>query len=95
MTIKRHVSHIKSNIPDKVPNTEDINHGEIAINYTADKEHLYIKNSSDLIKSISTDDENQEVFATNEHVNNNNELLITVLNDLNDRITALEKKIIN
>ena len=95
MTIKRHVSHIKSNIPDKIPNSEDINHGEIAINYTADKEHLYIKNSSDLIKSISTDDANQEQFATNEHVNNSNELLITVLNNLNDRITALEKKIIN
>ena len=93
MTIKRHVSHIKSNIPDKIPNSEDINHGEIAINYTANKEHLYIKNSSDLIKSISTDDANQVTFATNAHVNENNELIMTVLNELNDRITALENKI--
>lgn len=55
MTIKRHLIHVKSNTPNKIPLSEDIKHGEIAINYANGNEKIYLRNENDVIQSIQTD----------------------------------------
>jgi hypothetical protein len=43
------IQHYRSNIKDKVPQPNDIDYGEIAINYSTNGETLYIKNDSNEI----------------------------------------------
>ena len=64
MTIKRHLMHVKSNTPNKIPSSEDIEYGEIAINYNEGNEKIYLKNENDIIQSIQTDSQNDEKFST-------------------------------
>ena len=52
MTIKRHLIHVKSNTPNKIPSSEDIKYGEIAINYSDGNEKIYLRSENDIIQSI-------------------------------------------
>ena len=50
-----HITHKKSNVPDKAPNAKDIVNGEIAVNYAKNTERMYIKNASGKIIPFSAD----------------------------------------
>lgn len=47
------IKHYRSDVKDKKPNSNDIEYGEIAINYAKDSESLYIKNSNDEVINIT------------------------------------------
>ena len=49
------VLHRRSSVTDKAPAASGITHGELYINYAANKEHLYIKNSQNEVISFSSD----------------------------------------
>ena len=59
MAIKRHISHIKSNVvingKPKLVDPQDILFGEIAINYATDYETISLKNTSGDIVTFSSD----------------------------------------
>ena len=55
MTKVNHITHKKSNVPNKAPNLEAIYNGEIAVNYADDTERMYIKNTSGKIIPFSSD----------------------------------------
>lgn len=68
MAERKHLLHVKSNQPNsesngpKLPTPEQLEYGEIAINYLKDNEKLSIKNSSNEIVTIGTDKQNQAKF---------------------------------
>jgi hypothetical protein len=51
----------KSSVAAKVPLTTDLAYGEVAINYLDEK--IYFKNSSNVIKVITSDDKRGSLFA--------------------------------
>ena len=91
MTIKRHLSNIKSNIPNKIPSKEDIRYGEIAINYSDGNEKIYLKNEKDIIQSIQTDLQNDEKFATKQSLSGETKARLDAVMSLNDTISANQK----
>ena len=58
--IKRHITHIKSNVVDngkpKLPQADDIELGEIAVNYADGYETISIKSTTSSIKQFSSDE---------------------------------------
>lgn len=61
------IIHLRSNIKDddntpKLPNSDDIMHGEIAINFAKGTETICFKNDNEEIVTISSDAKNQEQF---------------------------------
>lgn len=91
----RHVSHIKSNqtvtssengvttVSPKLPTTQQILYGEIAINYAKGYEKLAIKNSNDEIVTFPTDQQFERV----------EEVISEALNDLDGRVVELNTEI--
>jgi phosphoenolpyruvate synthase/pyruvate phosphate dikinase len=57
------VQHLRTNVKDKKPTSSDILNGEIAVNYTADGETLYIKNSSNEIVEFKDDKYYQKAIS--------------------------------
>lgn len=49
------------------PTSGILSYGEIAMNYGADKEALYIKSSKDKIVEFKTDDYNEKIFFRNDN----------------------------
>ena len=47
--------HLHTDVPDKKPSPSDIMTGELAINYAASGETLYIKNSEEAIAEFKDD----------------------------------------
>ena len=86
MTIKRHLMHIKSNTPNKIPSSEDIEYGEIAINYNEGNEKIYLKNENDIIQSIQTDSQNDEKFSTKQELSGETQERLNSYIALNDAI---------
>ena len=50
--IKRHITHIKSKVPNQLPTAGQIEYGEIAVNYAKGTEALSIKNNSGDIVTV-------------------------------------------
>ena len=88
MTIKRHIIHVKSNTPNKIPLSGDIKHGEIAINYAEGNEKIYLMNTNDTIQSIQTDLQNDEKFSTIQDLSGETQARINSDTNLNDSITS-------
>ncbi len=69
---RKQLLHVKSKDlvegKPKLPTVEQIDYGELAINYAADNEKISLKNSSDSIVTISTDAQNEAKFATQTRV---------------------------
>ena len=49
MAITKHVKHIRSSVAASLPSAEQLDYGEIAINYSTDNERLFIKNANNEI----------------------------------------------
>lgn len=54
---RRKLQHIHSSIPDKQPTPQSLEVGEIAVNNAANQEFLSIKNSDDVVKRFSSDEQ--------------------------------------
>ena len=102
MSQRKHLIHVKSNqtatgtSDPKAPLASDLSYGEIAINYLADKERMFIKNSNNEIVSFVSSkviEENEEVIAQALAVEN--EERIEAENEINDTISELEQTVEN
>ena len=54
---RKKLQHIHSSIPDKQPTPQSLEVGEIAVNNAANQEFLSIKNSDDVVKRFSSDEQ--------------------------------------
>lgn len=91
------VLHIKSNVvtdnKPKLPSKDQIEYGEIAVNYAADHETISLKNSNDDIKTFSSDEYyTKQKLGTaftdstvTDVLNNVHETLAASINSLNDK----------
>ena len=83
----KHLLHVRSNQliegKPKLPTIDDIDYGEIAINYADGNEKLSIRSSSDAIRTISTDEQNDLKFATKERVAEIDEVVSKAFDTMN------------
>ena len=85
MAITKHVKHIRSSVADSIPTTEQLDYGEIAINYSADKERLFIKNANNEIVP----------FYSGKVIEENEQVTAAALTDLDSRINDIEENNVN
>lgn len=83
------VLHIKSNaVTDnkpKLPTKEQIEYGEIAVNYAADHETISLRNSNDEIKTFSSDEYYTKQKLGTAFTNSN---VTDVLNNVHETLAA-------
>lgn len=80
---RKHLQHIKSSQLNKAPNASDLLFGEIAVNYAAGGETLFIKNS-----------DGEVVSFPNINIILDNELAIAGgMADLDNRLTTLTENV--
>lgn len=65
---RKQLLHVRSSVEGKLPTAEQIEHGEIAINFFDGNEKLSIKSSTGNIRTFSTDEQNNTKFETKERV---------------------------
>ena len=90
------VVHIKSNTLNKKPTTDQIDHGEIAVNYNSGNTFLAVKDSKNDIKVFTDKTTNDASYAPKSDFNelkqgviNNEQTTSAALNDLNTRVNQL------
>lgn len=86
-----HIKNLKSksllNGEARPPMPEDLEFGEIAINYASDKETIYIKNdSNEIVEFKSSSQSERELEEIRETISDNELVISSSLNDLNKRI---------
>ena len=85
------VIHKRSSVKDRVPSANNLKYGEIAVNYCASSETLTIKNSSNqIIKFLPESTVNKMI---EDKVEEMSLIMSRALNDLNDRVLDLERKV--
>lgn len=84
---RKQLLHVRSNRlvegKPKLPKAEQIDYGELAINYAADNEKISLKNSSKSIVTISTDAQNDAKFATQTRVAEIDEVVSATFDKVN------------
>lgn len=87
MAENNHLLHVKSSqIIDgepKLPTPDQIEYGEIAINYADGKEKISLKSSSNNIKTFSTDEQNEAKFALKSRVEEIDEVVSKAFDTMN------------
>lgn len=90
------VVHIKSNTLNKKPTTNQIDYGEIAVNYNSGNTFLAVKDSKNDIKVFTDKTTNDASYAPKSDFNelkqgviNNEQTTSAALNDLNTRVNQL------
>ena len=90
------VVHIKSNTLNKKPTTDQIDYGEIAVNYNSGNTFLAVKDSKNDIKVFTDKTTNDASYAPTSDFNelkqgviNNEQTTSAALNDLNTRVNQL------
>ena len=90
------VVHIKSNTLNKKPTTDQIDYGEIAVNYNSGNTFLAVKDSKNDIKIFTDKTTNDASYAPKSDFNelkqgviNNEQTTSAALNDLNTRVNQL------
>lgn len=90
------VVHIKSNTLNKKPTTDQIDYGEIAVNYNSGSTFLAVKDSKNDIKVFTDKTTNDASYAPKSDFNklkqgviNNEQTTSAALNDLNTRVNQL------
>lgn len=90
------VVHIKSNTLNKKPTTDQIDYGEIAVNYNSGNTFLAVKDSKNDIKVFTDKTTNDASYAPKSDFNelkqgviNNEQTTSAALNDLNTRVNHL------
>lgn len=90
--------HFRTDIKDKLPQSNEIELGEIAINHATDGETLFIKNNDSEIAEFKdtkyyskiTDDIYSKLDTIDKTIEENELVTASGLNNLNDRVLALE-----
>ena len=99
MTMKlQSLLHFRTDIKDKLPQSNEIELGEIAINHATDGETLFIKNNDGEIAGFKdtkyyskiTDDIYSKLDTIDKTIEENELVTASGLNNLNDRVLALE-----
>lgn len=91
--------HFRTDIKDKLPQSNEIELGEIAINHATDGETLFIKNNDGEIAGFKdtkyyskiTDDIYSKLDTIDKTIEENELVTASGLNNLNDRALALEE----
>ena len=83
--IHKHSSVVTNGNP-KLPTTNNVEYGEIAVNYAKDHETISLKNSNNEIVTFSSDNAIKKLINDDAYVISNS------LNDLNSRIGAVEDR---
>lgn len=90
------VVHIKSNTLNKKPTTDQIDYGEIAVNYNSGNTFLAVKDSKNDIKVFTDKTTNDASYAPKSDFNelkqgviNNEQTTSAALNDINTRVNQL------
>ena len=86
--IHKHSSVITEGKP-KLPTKEQLNYGELAINYSEGNETITIKNSSDNIVEFKSKDYFDSIIEDNEHV------IAAAFNDVNNKIGKINDSLKN
>lgn len=85
------IIHKRSSQPNKLPSPDILKYGELAINYAASGETICLKNSNnEIVKFIS---ENAVQKIIDDKLNEMSLVISAALNDLNERVLDLERKI--
>lgn len=96
------VLHKRSSVSSKIPESNNLDYGEIAVNYAADNENLYIKNSNNnviafpsknQITSAITAAVSAETVDRNYYEDKIQKVTAAALVELEARIAALESAI--
>lgn len=90
--------HFRTDIKDKLPQSNEIELGEIAINHATDGETLFIKNNDGEIAGFKdtkyyskiTDDIYSKLDTINNTIEENELVTAAALTDLNERVTLVE-----
>lgn len=73
----------------KLPTSQQLDYGEIAINFASGHETLSIKNSEDEIATFSSDQYFKDIIEENEYITS------MALNDINSRLVSSASQIVN
>lgn len=73
----------------KLPTSQQLDYGEIAINFASGHETLSIKNSSDEIATFSSDQYFKDIIEENEYITS------MALNDINSRLVSSASQLVN
>lgn len=73
----------------KLPTSQQLDYGEIAINFASGHETLSIKNSSDEIATFSSDQYFKDIIEENEYITS------MALNDINNRLVSSASQLVN
>lgn len=98
MAKQLHLQHIKSERKDKAPLAENLNLGEIAINYNSESPAIYIKDNENNVVKFISEPYFEEIIGTAITENNKSvsqiieedeEAIAASVNDLNKRISSI------
>lgn len=81
---RKQLLHVRSSVEGKLPTAEQIEHGEIAINFFDGNEKLSIKSSTGNIRTFSTDEQNNTKFETKERVAEIDEVVSKTFDTMNN-----------
>lgn len=81
---RKQLLHVRSSVEGKLPTAEQIEHGEIAINFFDGSEKLSIKSSTGNIRTFSTDEQNNAKFETKERVAEIDEVVSKTFDTMNN-----------
>ena len=97
MAVRKHLIHLKSRVAEnnqpKAPLAEDLNYGEIAINYLDGKERIFIKNSSDEIVGFYPSTYIDENFYSTTYIDEVEEVTAQALADTDVRINNTNSEV--
>lgn len=86
--------HLKSSVNGKIPTAEQLNYGEIAINYAKDSEAIFFKNSENNVVEIKTNSAVVEELNTKQDKTDNtlattDKTVVGAINEVNTKFTNL------
>ena len=90
---RKSLIHLKSSVSGKIPTAEQLNYGEIAINYAKDSEAIFFKNSENNIVEVKTNSAVVEELNTKQDKADN--ALVTTAKTVTGAINEINTKVSN
>ena len=90
---RKSLIHLKSSVSGKIPTAEQLNYGEIAINYAKDSEAIFFKNSENNVVEVKTNSAVVEELNTKQDKTDN--ALATTAKTVTGAINEINTKVSN
>lgn len=90
---RKSLIHLKSSVSGKIPTAEQLNYGEIAINYAKDSEAIFFKNSENNVVEVKTNSAVVEELNTKQDKTDN--ALTTTAKTVTGAINEINTKVSN